>query len=117
MARHLQADREPRIVAESTCLGQCDPAERIHVTIMLRRREEGQLDALVHQLAAGDASAKPLSRDAFAQRFSADPDDIRKTEEFAHRHQLTVDRVDPVESVVVLSGTIQQFEAAFSVKL
>ncbi|HDR9042551.1 TPA: S8/S53 family peptidase [Burkholderia vietnamiensis] len=117
MARHLQADREPRIVAESTCLGQCDPAERIHVTIMLRRREEGQLDALVHQLAAGDASAKPLSRDAFAQRFSADPDDIRKTEEFAHRHQLTVDRVDPVESVVVLSGTIQQFEAAFRVKL
>ena len=117
MARHLQADREPRIVAESKCLGQCDPAERIHVTMMLRRQEEGQLDALVNQLAAGDTDAKPLSRDAFAQRFSANPDDIRKTEDFAHRHQLTVDRVDPVESVVVLSGTIQQFEAAFSVKL
>ncbi|WP_406806340.1 protease pro-enzyme activation domain-containing protein [Burkholderia semiarida] len=117
MARHLQADREPRIVAESKCLGQCDPAERIHVTIMLRRQEEGQLDALVHQLATGDARAKPVSRDAFAQRFSANPDDIRKTEEFAHRHQLTVDRVDPVESVVVVSGTIAQFEAAFSVKL
>ncbi|MCA8427939.1 S53 family peptidase [Burkholderia seminalis] len=117
MARHLHADREPRIVAESKCLGACDPAERIHVTIMLRRQEEGQLDALVHHLATGDAQAKPLSREAFAQRFSANPDDIRKTEDFAHRHQLTVDRVDPVESVVVLSGTIAQFETAFGVKL
>lgn len=117
MARHLHADREPRIVAESKCLGPCDPAERIHVTIMLRRQEEGQLDTLLHQLATGDAQAKPVSRATFAQRFSADPDDIRKAEDFARRHQLTVDRVDPVESVVVLSGTIQQFEAAFSVKL
>ena len=117
MARHLHADREPRIVAESKCLGPCDPAERIHVTIMLRRQEEGQLDTLLHQLATGDAQAKPVSRATFAQRFSANPDDIRKAEDFAHRHQLTVDRVDPVESVVVLSGTIQQFEAAFSVKL
>ncbi|TCW77310.1 peptidase S53 [Burkholderia sp. SRS-46] len=117
MARHLHADREPRIVAESRCLGPCDPAERIHVTIMLRRQEEGDLDTLLQQLATGDPNAQPLSRDAFAQRFSAAPDDIRKTEDFAHRHQLTVDRVDPVESVVVLSGTIQQFEAAFAVKL
>lgn len=117
MARHLHADREPRIVAESRCLGPCDPAERIHVTIMLRRQEEGDLDTLLHQLATGDPNARPLSRDAFAQRFSAAPDDIRKTEDFARRHQLTVDRVDPVESVVVLSGTIQQFETAFAVKL
>ncbi|MBN3801074.1 protease pro-enzyme activation domain-containing protein, partial [Burkholderia sp. Ac-20392] len=117
MARHLHADREPRIVAESKCLGPCDPAERIHVTIMLRRQEEGQLDTLLHQLATGDAQAKPVSRATFAQRFSANPDDIRKAEDFARRHQLTVDRVDPVESVVVLSGTIQQFEAAFGVKL
>ncbi|EGD02158.1 kumamolisin, partial [Burkholderia sp. TJI49] len=65
----------------------------------------------------GDAQARPLSREAFAQRFSANPGDIRKTEDFAHRHQLTVDRVDPVESVVVLSGTIKQFEAAFGVTL
>ncbi|RQS59297.1 peptidase S53 [Burkholderia sp. Bp8963] len=117
MARHLHADREPRIVAESQCLGPCDPAERIHVTIMLRRQEEGDLDTLLHQLATGDPNARPLSRDAFAKRFSANPDDIRKTEEFARRHQLTVDRVDPVESVVVLSGTIKQFEAAFGVTL
>ncbi|WP_126284301.1 S53 family peptidase [Burkholderia stagnalis] len=117
MARHLHADREPRIVAESRCLGPCDPAERIHVTIMLRRQEEGDLDTLLHRLATGDPNARPLSRDAFAQRFSAAPDDIRKTEDFAHRHQLTVDRVDPVESVVVLSGTIRQFETAFGVKL
>lgn len=117
MARHLHADREPRIVAQSTCLGPCDPAERIQVTVVLRRQDDAHLGALLRQLESGDTLAQPLSREAFAQRFSAYPDDIRKTEDFAHRHQLTVVRVDPAESVVVLSGTIAQFEAAFGVKL
>ncbi|WP_179401484.1 S53 family peptidase [Burkholderia guangdongensis] len=117
MATYLHADREPRIVADSTCLGPCDPAERIQVTVMLRRQQEAHLDALLTQLASGDALARPLSREAFAQHFSAHPDDIQKTEAFAHRHQLTVERVDPAQSVIVLSGTIAQFETAFGVTL
>ena len=66
------------------------------------------------------AGLQPIgaSRSSEEMRIDANnPDDIRKTEDFARRHQLTVDRVDPVESVVVLSGMIQQFEAAFGVKM
>ncbi|WP_323123466.1 S53 family peptidase [Burkholderia alba] len=117
MARHLHAGNEPQNVADSTCIGACDPAETIQVTVVLRRQEEQDLDALLQGLASGDPNAKPVSREAFAQRFSARPDDIGKVEAFARQHQLTVARVDPVESVVVLSGTIAQFEAVFGVKL
>ncbi|KVE23820.1 peptidase S53 [Burkholderia singularis] len=117
MARHLHAGNEPPIVSESTCVGPCDPAETIQVMVMLRRQEEQHLDALLKGLASGDPNAKPMSREAFAQRFSAHPDAIRKIEIFAQKHQLTVVRVDPAESLVVLAGTIAQFEAAFGVKL
>ncbi|KWZ48070.1 peptidase S53 [Burkholderia savannae] len=117
MARHLHAGNEPPIVAESTCIGPCDPAETIRVVVMLRRQEEQHLDSLLQGLASGDPDAKPVSREAFAQRFCAHPDDVGKVEAFAKQHGLTVARVDPVESLVVLSGTIAQFEAAFGVKL
>ncbi|AGK49742.1 MULTISPECIES: S53 family peptidase [Burkholderia] len=117
MARHLHAGNESQIVAESTCIGPCDPAETIHVAVMLRRQEEQHLDSLLQGLASGDPNAKPVSREAFAQRFCAHPDDVGKVEAFAQRHGLAVARVDPVESLVVLTGTIAQFEAAFGVKL
>ncbi|MEK6421419.1 MAG: S53 family peptidase [Burkholderia gladioli] len=117
MARHLHAGSEPKVVTESKCVGACDPAERIHVTIMLRREGQAALDALVDKLASGDAAAQPVSRDDFAKRFAARTDDIEHTEAFAKRHQLTVERVDPVQSVVELAGTVAQFENAFGVKL
>ncbi len=117
MARHLHGGSEPKVVTESKCVGACDPAERIHVTVMLRREGEDALDALVGKLASGDPSAKPVSRDDFAKRFGARKDDIEHTEAFAKKHQLTVERVDPVQSVVELAGTVAQFENAFGVKL
>jgi kumamolisin len=117
MARQLHADGETPIAAESTCLGACDPTETIHVTVMLRRQAEQHLDTLLQGLASGDPNAKPVTREAFAQRFGTAPADIAKLEAFAHAHQLTVARVDPVQSVVVLAGTIAQFEAAFGVTL
>jgi kumamolisin len=117
MARHLHAGSEPKVVTESRCVGACDPAERIHVTVMLRREGEQALDALVDRLASGDPAAKPVSREDFAQRFGSREDDVKHTEAFARQHHLTVERVDPVESVVVLAGTIEQFESAFGVKL
>ncbi|AIO83835.1 protease pro-enzyme activation domain-containing protein [Burkholderia pseudomallei] len=117
MARHLHAGNESHLVAESTCIGPCDPAETIHVVVMLRRQQEQHLDSLLQGLSSGDPGVKPVSREAFAQRFGAHPDDVMKVEAFAQQRGLAVARVDPVESLVVLSGTIAQFEAAFGVKL
>lgn len=117
MARHLHAGNEAQVAAESTCLGACDPTETIHVTVMLRRQEEQHLDTLLKGLARGDPNAKPVTREAFAQRFGAAPADVAKLEAFARGHQLTVARVDPAQSVVVLAGTVAQVEAAFGVTL
>ncbi|CAE6792594.1 protease pro-enzyme activation domain-containing protein [Paraburkholderia domus] len=101
----------------STVVGQCDPAERIEVFVILRRQRQAQFDALMSKIEAGDPSVKPLSREAFAKDYGASPDDIAKVKAFAVAHGLTVMREDPAARQVLLSGTIAQFQTAFGVKL
>jgi kumamolisin len=101
----------------STVVGQCDPAERIEVFVILRRQRQAQFDALMSKIEAGDPSVKPLSREAFAKDYGAAPDDIAKVKAFAAAHGLTVVREDPAARQVLLGGTIAQFQTAFGVKL
>jgi kumamolisin len=101
----------------SKVVGQCDPAERIEVFVMLRRQQQVQFDALMSRIEAGDPSVKPLSREALAKDYGAAPGDIAKVKAFAAAHGLTVVREDPAARSVSLSGTIAQFQTAFGVKL
>ncbi|SIT37284.1 Kumamolisin, Serine peptidase, MEROPS family S53 [Paraburkholderia ribeironis] len=101
----------------SQVVGQCDPAQRIEVFVILRRQRQAQFDALMSRIEAGDASVKPLSREALANEYGAAPDDIAKVKAFAAGHGLAVAREDAAARSVVLSGTIAQFESAFEVKL
>lgn len=101
----------------SKVIGQCDPAERIEVFVMLRRQQQAQFNALMSKIEAGDPSVKPLSREAFAKDYGAAPEDIAKVKAFATAHGLTVVREDPAARQVLLSGTIAQFQTAFGVKL
>lgn len=102
---------------DAKVVGQCDPAERIEVFVMLRRRQQAQFDALMSRIEAGDPSVTPLSRDALAQDYGAAPDDIEKVKRFASAHGLSVAREDAAARSVVLAGTIEQFQSAFGVQL
>ncbi|MDE1181111.1 S53 family peptidase [Paraburkholderia sp.] len=117
MSKHLLPGSERAIAAGSKVVGACDPAEKIEVVVMLRRHAQPQFQALLDKLEAGDPAAKPLSREAFAQQFGAAPDDIAKVNAFAAQHGLSVVRDDPAASLVVLGGTVQQFQTAFDVEL
>lgn len=108
---------ERTAVQGSTVVGQCNPAERIEVFVILRRQRQAQFDALMSRIEAGDPGVKPLSREAFAKEYGAAPDDIAKVKAFAVAHGLTVVREDPAARQVLLSGTIAQFQTAFGVKL
>jgi kumamolisin len=108
---------ERNVEQGSKVIGQCDPAERIEVFVMLRRRQQAQFDALMSRIEAGDSSVKPLSREALAKDFGAAPEDIAKVKAFAQGHGLTVVREDAAARSVLLSGTIAQFQSAFEVKL
>ncbi|NML35463.1 S53 family peptidase [Paraburkholderia antibiotica] len=115
--RHPLPGSERPVEQGTQVVGQCDPAERIEVFVMLRRQRQAQFDALMQRIEAGDPGVKPLSREALAQEYGAAPEDIAKVRAFAAAHGLTIAREDPAARSVLLSGTIAQFQNAFEVKL
>jgi kumamolisin len=117
VTKHPVAGSEKAQPSGAQSLGQCDPSERIQVIVMLRRKDESGFQALMQKIDAGTAPAVPVSRAEFAQRFGASDDDIAKVKAFATSHQLQVVRAEAATRSVVLSGTIAQFEGAFTVKL
>jgi kumamolisin len=117
MAKHPLQGSERSVAEGSTLVGNCNPAERIEVHVVLRRHAQARFDVLLGKIEAGDPSVKPLSREAFAKEFGAAAEDIAKVKAFAAQSGLTVVREDPAARTVVLGGTIAQFQTAFNVEL
>jgi kumamolisin len=95
-----------------------DPAERLEVTVLVRRRAGDELSKRVAQLAAPGASgATILSREEFARQHGADPADVDKVRAFAAAQGLKVVQEHAARRTVILSGTVAQFCSAFNVQL
>ena len=117
MARHplIGSERAPLPGARS--VGKADPAERLEVSVIVRRRAAQVLKERVAKLEAGDKSVGHIRREDFAKQFGADPGDMAAVKSFATSHGLAVVQEDAARRTVVLSGTVAQFNAAFSVDL
>ncbi|RAR67978.1 kumamolisin [Paraburkholderia unamae] len=103
--------------AGAQCVGACDPAEHFDIVLILRRQALTEFHDLVDKLAANDPAAQPLSREEYERRFGASAEDIKRVAQFANAHGLTVVHADAAARRVVLSGTVQQYNAAFGVAL
>jgi kumamolisin len=108
------SEREP--VKDAKRLGPSEPGQTIHVVVTLRRQSKQALDKAIQKMARGEQS-EPLTREAFAARFSAAPDDLAKVEAFAKEHGLSVLRADAAACTVTLEGTVERFQQAFGVEL
>jgi kumamolisin len=94
-----------------------EPAEQLQVTLIVRRRNRQELQARVAALASGPAAASILSREEFARRHGADASDLSQVRAFAAAHGLKIVEENAGRRTVVLSGSVAQFSAAFSVHL
>ncbi|WP_322030428.1 S53 family peptidase [Paraburkholderia sp. J76] len=118
MTRHLPvAGSEHPAPAGAQCVGACDPAESFKIVLILRRQAAAEFHDLVDRLTANDPAAKPVSREDYERRFGASAADIKRVEQFASAHGLAVDAADASARRVVLSGTVQQYNAAFGIDL
>jgi kumamolisin len=117
MATFSLVGSERTAMPGAECTGAADPAERLTVTLIVRRRAEREFHGLVEKLSQGDRSFKPLSREEYEKRFGADPHDLSQVAAFAKAHDLLVERQDGARRMVVLSGTVAQFNTAFGVDL
>src|SRR5437667_4838584 len=93
-----------------------DPERLIEVTVRLRSREP-RAQQLMEMGAQLPANRKYLSREDFSRVHGADPADVAKIDAFAHQHHLTVLRTSLPQRVVKLTGKVEDFNAAFGVKL
>jgi kumamolisin len=109
------SERQPLLGANP--VGKADPAERLEVSILLRRRGSAALAERVKKIAHQEKHRGHLSREAFEQQFGADTADIAAVKKFADAHGLAVVQEHAGRRTVVLSGTVAQFNAAFGVDL
>jgi kumamolisin len=110
------SERPP--VAHVEAAGAVHPDERFEITVYLRGRVQSKLEAHVDELAVRASEAdQALSREAFAERYGADPRHVARVEAFARTNALVVVDVSVARRSVMLSGSAAQFSAAFGVKL
>jgi kumamolisin len=117
MAKITLKGSERTALPGATMLSPADPAERLEVSVIVRRGARRALQARVAKLAAGNRSVDILSREEFARQHGADPADLAAVRKFAAAHGLNVVAEHAGRRTVVLSGTVEQFNGAFSVQL
>lgn len=98
-------------------LAPADPTERFEVSVIVRRHARQALKARVSKLETAHRSIGFLSRADFSKKHGADAADFAAVRQFADAHGLTVVQEHAARRTVVLSGTVQQFSAAFEVQL
>jgi kumamolisin len=94
-----------------------DPAERLEVSLIVRRGACDEFRSRVATLASGGNAGPCLSREEFARRHGSSAADLAAVRDFAAQHGLAVVQEHAARRTVVLSGTVSQFNAAFQVQL
>jgi kumamolisin len=117
MAKVTLKGSERSAVPGAQVLKPADPTERIEVSVIVRRGARQALQARVAKLTAGDRSVGFLSREEFTKKHGADAADLAAVRKFAAAQSLDVIQEDAGRRTVILSGTVAQFNAAFSVQL
>src|ERR1700684_3859951 len=86
------AGSQRELVPNHPRIGDVDPTEEIAVTVYLRpRADTGWVD---QEAQLPPAERSNLSREEWAERYGADPQDIVAVQQFAADHGLTVAGVD-----------------------
>jgi kumamolisin len=116
MSKILLKGSQRSVVPGAQVVAPANPAERLQVSVLVRRRGT---QALQSRLAGGLAGKKVphLSREEFAREHGADPRDFAKVRVFAEAHGLLVLEEHAARRTVILSGTVAQFSDALGVQL
>lgn len=89
-------------------IGPADPAERVEVTVVVRRRPDAHL--VPH-------GGTRLGRADFAAAAGAHPADVAAVEAFAWDADLEVVAADPIRRTLTLAGSVAALGRAFGVRL
>jgi len=109
------SERELPVGARS--LGKADPAQRLQVTIVLKRQSSAVLMNHIARVEHGDRQVRSMTRDDFAHQFGSRPEHFAAIRKFAATYGLIVRHEHAARRAVVLEGTVAQCNVAFGVDL
>lgn len=115
MAKHPLKGSERKPLPGAHAVGKADPTERLEVTVLLRRQNDAGFREHIEKVASG--AKEHLSRADFEKQFGAMAQDMAAVKKFAGAHGLSVVQGSASRRVVLLSGTVAQFNDAFGVDL
>ncbi|MBV8436571.1 MAG: S8/S53 family peptidase [Silvibacterium sp.] len=110
-AKHVPlAGTERDAPPNATDLGRTSPNQVVSISVIVRRKNHLDLKAL---------GRRHISRQEFNEKYAGDAADFDAMRKFAHNHGLSVDESASSLSrrTMVMRGTAQAMEAAFSVQL
>src|SRR5579871_3604498 len=117
MASIKLSGSEREVFADAKSLGAADPAERLEVSVLLRRQGADLLKQHLAKLARGERPERHMAREEFARRFGTAPKDFAKLRKFAAKHGLAMTLEHAARRTAMLAGTVSQFDQAFGIKL
>lgn len=117
MEKRVLTGSDRTVLSGSQHVGEADANERIEAQLILRRSDEAAFQRRLNAVCDSDGSEAPLTRESYAQQFSASQADLDRVKAFAAQQHLQVVREDACTRTVVLAGTVKQFNDVFGTKL
>ncbi|PGC22801.1 peptidase S53 [Bacillus pseudomycoides] len=110
---------ERAVLSSAKKVAPADPNEKMLVTIVVRRPSTtAKLTSMIEKATNSPLSERShLSREEFASNHGANPNDLKKVEEFVKEQGLEVKEINIAAGTVVLAGTVDKFSTAFGVEL
>jgi kumamolisin len=110
-----KSERRPSALARF--VGPADTNETLQVTIVLRRRPDGEKVPDYSEFVRRGSSRKPETAADFERKYGAAPGEMERVAAFARSQGLTVVESHAARRTVVVSGTVAQMSRAFAVDL
>jgi kumamolisin len=112
------AGSERGSIGGSKASGKADPEETIHVTVVLKPRNNKEHASIVAKLSSQLPRDRTyLTRQEFEKKFGSTSEELALVRDFAEKNSLRVAEESSAKRSVVLSGTVALFSEAFGVEL
>jgi kumamolisin len=98
-------------------LNKTPGSEPVTVTLILRRRADGEKPRAMNDFSAKSGNTQKVSRADFAAAYGADQKDLDQVTNYAKAQNLEVLEADPARRSVVVRGTADAVNKAFDVEL
>ncbi len=107
------------LTGRAQLLGPLDPAQRLHLSLVLPLRNRSELDSLLQRLydPASPNFHHFLTVAEFTRRFAPTSDDFNSAVAFARASGFTIDAEPPNRLIIPITATTAQIESAFHVRM